>query len=79
MPRIDEIRIGLDRTRRYRIEADAIAGQPLSDREQITHDASQKLADRRVLVTLTSSRFVSPDHGESSNYRTPAAIRQTIR
>lgn len=61
------------------IEANADTGSPLPDIELIPDDVKQKMAGKRVLVSVRPQRFVSWDHGKLPSSKTPEALRRSIR
>ena len=73
-----EIEKDLEKTVATMIEANARTGSPLPDIEQIPHDVKIKMASKRVLVSVTPSRFVSWDHGKLPGSKTPDELRKTI-
>ena len=68
----------LDQTVATMIEANAVTGSPLPDLAKIPPDVKQKMAAKRVLVTITPERFVSWDHGKLPSNKTPEGLRKTI-
>jgi PPOX class probable F420-dependent enzyme len=73
-----EIEKDLEKTVATMIEANALTGSPLPDIEQIPHDVKIKMASKRVLVSVTPSRFISWDHGKLPSSKTPDRLRKTI-
>jgi hypothetical protein len=60
------------------IEANAVTGSPLPDLDRIPEDVKQRMAAKRVLVTVTPERFVSWDHGKLPASKTPDGLRKAI-
>jgi PPOX class probable F420-dependent enzyme len=73
-----EIETDLERTVATMIQANAVTGSPLPDIEQIPNDVKIKMAGKRVLVSVTPSRFVSWDHGKLPSGKTPDGLRKTV-
>jgi nitroimidazol reductase NimA-like FMN-containing flavoprotein (pyridoxamine 5'-phosphate oxidase superfamily) len=61
------------------IEANADTGSPLPDGELIPDDVKQKMAGKRVLISVQPERFVSWDHGKLPSSKTPEALRRSLR
>ena len=61
------------------IKANAVTGSPLPDGEQIPDDVKQKMAGKRILLSVTPQSFVSWDHGKLSSSKTPEALRRSLR
>jgi PPOX class probable F420-dependent enzyme len=61
------------------VEANAVTGSPLPDIDQIPDDVKQKMAGKRVLVSVTPERFASWDHGKLPSSKTPEALQRSIR
>jgi len=68
-----------ERTIATMIEANAVTGSPLPDIATIPDDVKQRMAGKRVLVTVTPQRMVSWDHGKLPSNKTPEALRRTLR
>ena len=68
----------LERTVATMIEANAITGSPLPDLAKIPEDVKQRMASKRILVTVTPERFVSWDHGKLPSSKTPDGLRKAI-
>lgn len=68
----------LERTVATMIEANAVTGSPLPDLDRIPEDVKQRMAAKRVLVTVTPERFVSWDHGKLPASKTPDGLRKAI-
>ena len=61
------------------IEANSDTGSPLPDSELIPDDVKQKMAGKRVLISVLPERFVSWDHGKLPSSKTPEALRRSLR
>ena len=61
------------------IEANAVTGSPLPDITTIPDDVKQRMAGKRVLVSVTPERFTSWNHGKLPSSKTPEALRRSIR
>ena len=61
------------------IEANSDTGSPLPDIELIPDDVKQRMAGKRVLVTIRPERFVSWDHGKLPSGKTPEALKNSLR
>jgi PPOX class probable F420-dependent enzyme len=61
------------------VEANAVTGSPLPDVEAIPDDVKQRMAGKRVLVSVTPERMVSWDHGKLPGSKTPEALRRNLR
>lgn len=61
------------------IEANADTGSPLPDIDLIPDDVKQRMAGKRVLITIRPQRFVSWDHGKLPSGKTPEALNKTLR
>ncbi len=61
------------------IEANAVTGSPLPDAELFPDDVKQKMAGKRVLISVRPERFVSWDHGKLPSSKTPEALRRSLR
>ena len=61
------------------IEANSDTGSPLPDSELIPDDVKQKMAGKRVLLSVTPESFVSWDHGKLPSSKTPEALRGSLR
>lgn len=68
----------LDQTVATMIEANALTGSPLPDLAKIPEDVKQRMAAKRVLVTVTPERFISWDHGKLPNGKTPEGLKRSI-
>ena len=60
------------------IEANANTGSPLPDLALIPDDVKQRMAGKRVLVSIVPERFVSWDHGKLPSSKTPDALKQGL-
>jgi PPOX class probable F420-dependent enzyme len=61
------------------VEANAVTGSPLPDVETIPDDVKQRMAGKRVLVTIKPERFRSWDHGKLPGNKTPEALQRALR
>jgi len=61
------------------VEANAVTGSPLPDVEAIPDDVKQRMAGKRVLVSITPERMISWDHGKLPGSKTPEALRRNLR
>lgn len=68
-----------ERTVATMIEANAVTGSPLPDIDQIPDDVKQRMAGKRVLVSVKPERMVSWDHGKLPSSKTPDALRRAVR
>ena len=68
-----------DRVVATMIEANADTGSPLPDIELIPDDVKQRMAGKRVLVSIRPERFVSWDHGKLPSGKTPEALKRSLR
>jgi PPOX class probable F420-dependent enzyme len=68
----------LEQTVATMIEANAGTGSPLPDLARIPEDVKQRMAAKRVLVTVTPERFISWDHGKLPSNKTPEALGKAI-
>lgn len=75
---VAEITTDLEQTVATMVEANAVTGSPLPDLELIPHDVKVKMAGKRVLVSVTPTRFVSWDHGKLPSSKTPDGLRKAI-
>jgi PPOX class probable F420-dependent enzyme len=68
----------LEQTVATMIEANAGTGSPLPDLAKIPEDVKQRMAAKRVLVTVTPERFISWDHGKLPSRKTPETLGKVI-
>jgi PPOX class probable F420-dependent enzyme len=61
------------------VEANAVTGSPLPDIETIPDDVKQRMAGKRVLVSVKPEHLISWDHGKLPSSKTPDALRRSIR
>jgi PPOX class probable F420-dependent enzyme len=61
------------------VEANAVTGSPLPDVSAIPDDVKQRMAGKRVLVSVTPERTASWDHGKLPSSKTPEALRRQTR
>lgn len=61
------------------VEANAVTGSPLPDIATIPDDVKQRMAGKRVLVSVTPERMISWDHGKLPSSKTPDALRRAAR
>jgi hypothetical protein len=61
------------------VEANAVTGSPLPDVETIPDDVKQRMAGKRVLVSVKPERFSSWDHGKLPGSKTPEALQRALR
>jgi nitroimidazol reductase NimA-like FMN-containing flavoprotein (pyridoxamine 5'-phosphate oxidase superfamily) len=73
------ISTNLDRIVATMVEANAVTGSPLPDVAAIPDDVKQRMAGKRVLVSVKPERLVSWDHGKLPSSKTPDALRRTLR
>lgn len=68
-----------ERTVATMVEANAVTGSPLPDVDQIPDDVKQRMAGKRVLVSVKPDRILSWDHGKLPSSKTPDALKRTTR
>jgi general stress protein 26 len=68
----------LDETVATMIEANAVTGSPLPDLAMIPTDVKEKMAAKRMLVTVIPETFISWDHGKLPSSKTPDGLRKSI-
>ena len=61
------------------VKANASTGSPLPDVAAIPDDVKQRMAGKRVLVSVTPERFVSWDHGKLPGSKTPESLPRALR
>jgi len=61
------------------VEANAVTGSPLPDVAAIPDDVKQRMAGKRVLLSVSPERLVSWDHGKLPSSKTPEALRRNLR
>lgn len=71
---VARIETDLEQTVATMIEANSGTGSPLPDIEQIPDDVKQRMAGKRVLISVEPQRFVSWDHGKIPSGRLPSAL-----
>jgi general stress protein 26 len=75
MEGIASISTDLARTVQTMIEANAATGSPLPPIDSIPEAVQQRMAGKRVLVSVRPTRFASWDHGKLPRERTPQGLR----
>ncbi|MFP6655171.1 MAG: pyridoxamine 5'-phosphate oxidase family protein [Myxococcota bacterium] len=73
-----ELTTNLEETVATMIEANAVTGSPLPDLAMIPTDVKEKMAAKRVLVTIRPENFISWDHGKLPSNKTPDGLRKSI-